>query len=273
MLEIEVADDALAAQRNGVSEFPGVFSGWLGPVQFLISPLASPGGASLTALASVAHAASERFWCVTDQGLELPGTWATWNDRVPDEVVEPRIFDDGVVVLASWKDEITPPQAATMLRIVLAELHAQEVSARVSCPPSGLDVRSLPFAPSSGAQSDGSTRARDESEKRWYVSRAVRTSTTTGVPYDEAEWLQPDRTWSRSQTGAISFDDTASGKAEVIQLVTELRQQADAGRKDPRLGEVNGFLTSPEVEARSTPMPPDSIRDHGHTWTEPSAEG
>jgi hypothetical protein len=271
VLQIEVADDVLTAQPNGFSEFPGMFTGWRGDVCFLVSPLPSSGGGDLRDLAAAGQSAVDRFQFVTGQGVELPGSWAVFDDDVPTGVVGPSVFEDAVVIGAGGEDGIWPPQAATMLRIVLGELHQRNISARVSCPPRELNVWKLPGWPSGDdSRSDGSEPARDGSEKHWYIRRAVRTATTTGVRYDDREWLQPDRTWSRDPESALRFDDSQDGRADATRLVVTLREESDATGTAASLGEVTGVLTSPEVEARSWPMPPESIRDHGHIWTEPS---
>jgi hypothetical protein len=274
VFEIEVADDVLAAQSNGVSERPGLLSGWLGPVRFGVAPLASSGGRDLQSAATAAQAAAGRFWFVTAHGVELPGDWAAFDDDVPSEVFGPLLFQDGVLVGASAEDEITPAQGATMLRIVLGELHNRKVSARVSCPPASLNHWNLPAWPEAdGSRVDRSSAARDDSAKRWFVFRTVRSVTTTGLRYHDLEWLQPDWSWSRDPAAAMSVENKPGSRAEAAELVTRLREQATAiGRDDPRLGEVNSVLMFPEDRLTFHSLPSDSIRDHGHTWREPTAE-
>jgi hypothetical protein len=264
VLQVEVADDVLTAQPNGFSEFPGRFTGWRGDVCFLISPLPSSGDGDLPKLAAAAQAALDRFQFVTGQGVELAGAWAVSDDDVPTGFVGPSVFEDGVVVGAGGEDGIWPPQAATMLQIVLDELHSRNIGARVSCPPRALNGWNLPaWLSTDDSRSNTVPADRPDSEKRWHVLRSVRAITTTGVRYDDREWLQHDRTWSRDPAGAIKFDDTPDGRAEATRLVVSLREEADAAGGDPRHGEVNGVLTSADAEDRSWPLPPDRIRDHG----------
>ena len=270
MFEIEVADDVLTAQPGGFSEFPGMFTGWRADVCFLISPLPPGQAREISELGSAAQAAVDRFHFVTGGGIELPGPWAVFDDDVPNGFVGPCRFEDGVIVGAGGQDGTWPPQAATMLRIVLGELHSRKVSARVSCPPSTLDVWALPvWSPVDESSSVRSARTHDDSGKRWYVVRTVRCVTTTGLRYFEDEWLRPDRTWSRDMAEAISFEQTPNGRAVAGDLVVTLREAADPA--DRRFGEVNGLLTQPEDQARPDLLPPDAIRDHGHVWAAPTS--
>jgi hypothetical protein len=251
-----------------------MFSGWYGGVCFLVSPLPSAGGGELSELAGAGKAAVDRFQFVTEQGVELPGAWAVFEDDVPNAFVGPCLVEDGVAVGADGRDAIWPPQAATMLRIVLGELQSRKLSASVSCPPAGLDVWNLPaWSSIAESPSDGGSRARDDSGKRWFVQRTVRSVTTTGVGYTDLEWLQPDRTWSRDKSGAITYEHTPDGRAAVTELAIRLREEADAAGRDPRLGSPTGVLTSPDEAVGPNRLPPDAIRDHGHVWREPSSEG
>lgn len=273
MVDVRVADDVLAAQPNPVAELPGALSGWLGPVRFVIAPPAHMGDNDLQNLATAAQAAANRFWQVTAYGVELPGPWAASDDDVPTEVFGPLLFQNGLVVGASAEDPITPAQGATMLRIMLGELHSRNVNADVSCPPAGLNHWTLPAWPDVQGSGVDSAQVLDDSEKRWFVVRTVRTVTTTGVGYHELEWLQPDRSWSRDAAYPIGLENTPGGRAAAVELVTRLREQASATNGDPHLGEVNSVLLFPEKRLLFHSLPPDWIRDYGHTWREPAAEG
>jgi hypothetical protein len=97
------------------------------------------------------------------------------------------------------------------------------------------------------------------------VERTVPCVTTTAVPYTEIEWLQADRTWTRSRNAAVSFEQTPTAALEVRDLVAGLQTDpADAAQ----MASVRAVLTSPVVEP-SDGVPPDAIRDHGHAWQRP----
>lgn len=268
MFQVSVADDVLSAQPNRVEEFPGVFSGWHGPLLFLISPHSSSDVDNLTQRAEAARAAVERFWLVTSRGVELPGRWADADGDLPDSVVHPCLLDDGVVIGVAPIDGVVPAQADTMLRIVLGELHSRRVSAHVSCPPSGVDDRSLPpWAAGDESPTDANPRTREDSQQVWYVFRAVHCTTTTGVPYLDREWFRPDGTWSRDMTGALTFENISDSMREVGEFVRRLRVETGADR-DPRIAQLNGVLLSAGQDV-PLPVPPDSVRDHGHVWRAP----
>jgi hypothetical protein len=112
--------------------------------------------------------------------------------------------------------------------------------------------------------------AGEEPAKRWFVYRHEPTVTTTGVPYVEWEWLRPDGSWSRDREGTLSFEDESSpGGSDALgalrATIERLREEADGDARP-----VNGLLLSP-LEGDSSSLPPDAIRDHGHTWTTPTA--
>jgi hypothetical protein len=260
--EVSVADDVLTAQPDGIREFVDELTGWSGPVLFLVTP-SSTAECDLALVAEAAHAAAERFALVTSSGVELPGSWAMHDDLQPDAVVEPRRYDDGVVVGAFCEDGITPPQADTMLRVLLGELHSRRLSARVSCPPGPVDPESLPVWP--GYEPPEPRPKAAPEDRRWFVTRTLRCVTTTGVPYTETEWLQTDRTWGRGRSDALTLEQTDTGPLAIRDLIASLpRDSTDASR----VSGVHGVLTSPDGEA-SGRVPPDTIRDHGHAWQKP----
>jgi hypothetical protein len=201
---------------------------------------------------------------VTTSGQELPGTWAS-HDPCPNYVEGPRVADDSVLVGASDDDGIDPPQAATMLRILLGELHSRRISARVSCPPADLDVRGLPAWSPTVEENSGSVgeKTREMAPEVWFVDRRVHTVTTTGVPYTDVDWLHPDGTWSRDREGARTFENTPNSMREVGEFIGRLREELHEELRHP--DDINGVLMSPDRDW-PFPLPPDTIRDHGHAW-------
>jgi hypothetical protein len=267
VFEVSVSDDVLSAQRNGVREFPWLFNGWRGPVLFLVSPHPFSETDNVRQRAEAAQAATQRFWNVDLMGVELPGKWA--GESVTDSVVEPQLLDDGIVVGAFCGDLIGPNQAETLLRILIGELYGRQVSAHVSCPPADVDHRNLRAWPTGSEQPEVRRFPRDSPDHSWYVYRTVHCVTTTGVRYLEWEWLQPDGTWSRDRTGALTFASTRDAMREVGDFVTRVREETGAD-EDPRVNNVNGLLLHPEQD-HGWPMPPDDIRDHGHVWNLPAS--
>ena len=267
MYEVLVDDDVLAAQSNGVSDSPGVFVGWLGPVLFLVEP--HPPTDDLSDLASAARGAAERFALVNSAGVEMPGHWVA-VEQPGAEPCGPWQLGDGVVVGAFAKDEVTPAQGATILRVLLGELHSRKVGARVSCAPAGIEVDDLPEVPASSPPGDEPAPAGEETPKRWLVQRGVRTTTTTGTSYVDLEWLLPDGTWSRNEQLAVSWDNTREAMMEMGALVTRMREEAEQVA-DPAYTEIMGVLSSPGLGNQGFPRPPAAIRDHGHGWRSPAA--
>ncbi len=267
MYEVIVADDVLSAQDNGMSESPGIFTGWLGPVLFHVQPHPPDASGDLSGIIAAAAAAVERFGLVSAAGLELAGEWMTAERSVAD-AIGPRLFRDGVVLGAFGKDEITPAQGATILRVLLGELHGRQVGARVSCAPAGIRMDDLPEVPASSPTHDEPEPTVDDPPKRWFVERGVRAVTTTGVPYVDLDWLLPDGTWSRDEQLAVSWDNTRESMMEMGALVTRLREEAESA-PDPAHTEIMGVLVTPGRGNPEFSRPPASIRDHGHVWIPP----
>jgi hypothetical protein len=267
--EVLVDDDVLAAQSTGVSDSPGVFVGWLGPVLFLVEPHPPTSDGDLSDVASAAGAAAERFSLVNTAGVEMPGQWAAL-EQPGAEPCGPRLLGAGVVVGAFAKDEVTPAQGATILRVLLGELHSRKVGARVSCAPVGSEVDDLPEVPAPPEPRDEPAPAGAETPKRWFVQRGVRATTTTGASYVDLEWLLPDATWSRNEQHAVSWDNTREAMMEMGALVTRMREEAEQVA-DPAYSEIMGVLVPPNRGNPGFPRPPAAIRDHGHVWRSPAA--
>jgi hypothetical protein len=267
--EVIVTDDVLAAQGNGVSDSPGAFVGWLGPVLFLLEPHPPSSDGDLSQLVAAAAAAAERFELVNAAGVEMPGQWMAIEQPGADSW-GPRHFRDGVVVGAFAKDEVTPAQGATILRVLLGELHSRKVGARVSCAPAGIEVDDLPEVPAPPETRDEPASPGEQTAKRWFVQRGVRATTTTGASYVDIDWLLPDGTWSRNDQFAESWENTREAMMEMVALVTGMREDAERVA-DPAYTEIMGVLLTPGDGDASFPLPPAAIRDHGHVRRSPRA--
>jgi hypothetical protein len=187
-------------------------------------------------------AAAGRISAIDEKGREL-ADWELWNlvGWTPGWVGVSRV-GVGFEIAADTDGSLPRAQGEAMVRVLVEELDARHLTASVTLPPEN--------APA-GEELTAPVPEEPERPTAFYVLRPVPATTTTGVPYEEQEWLRDDGTWTRDRSLARAFVESPD------RLVAELDVAASAAQ-DPSPLAVTMPLDPTVVP---WPLPPDDIRE------------
>ena len=201
----------------------------------------------LTAAAAL-HAAGDRFMKIDENGDEL----ADWELEVddtytPNGVSAVHLADEGPVLSVDTKGELSVQMGDAMVRVLVAELTVRGVTAHVTAPPRDCSwVEAPQWAP------PGEPIAESTVAHRWFITRTVFLTTTTGRPYVDTEYRAPDGSWVPRRTEAEHYQD-----APVAFILSLRAEPVPSGR-----GQIECLLL-PVDDSEWQPLPPESIRQPG----------
>ncbi len=207
--------------------------------------------------AAALRAASARFSSIDESGNELePWEVVQSEAYTPNYVSTVYVVPGGLMLWADTKGELGRAMGRAMVDVLVQELQAGGVEARVSRPEPSLGAlldraHEYEFPAEQATEPSAAPTARD-APKTWWISRPVRRQTVDGRRFTDCEFWSADGGWSRDRTAADTFAEPP------IETVYALRAQENADDNPARMGEATALLLTADQDP--WPMPPAELR-------------
>lgn len=132
MAGVTVASDIFDQQGEKYDE--GLGDGWETSPAFLVV------SDDQEKAARALYAAAGRFYAVDQDGNELTPAEVAGAQYTPNYISDVFLTDLGPMIWTDTKGELSKGMAEGMLRILVAELRSQEITAHVTAPPADLSL-------------------------------------------------------------------------------------------------------------------------------------